>query len=261
LSQLNDEDIGEKSMGELKGSVVIVSGAGGGLGRALAIALGAAGANVIGVGRRARHIETLEAEVAAAGGRAIGYCADVRDDDSMREVVNIALREFGHVDILVNNAAVMYLAPMADVEVDDWHEMVDVNIKAPLTLIGAVLPGMLARRSGHIVNISSISARKVGPGVTVYSATKGALDTVSEGLRQEVAAKGVRVTSFQLGAVATELNNKIRNVSMRRLIKTRATAYHALAVDDVVKAIVHVLQLPPNVNMGSAFLAPADQAG
>jgi NADP-dependent 3-hydroxy acid dehydrogenase YdfG len=176
-------------------------------------------------------------------------------------VVNIALREFGRVDILVNNAAVMYLAPMADVEIDDWQEMVDVNLKAPLTLMGAVLPGMLERRAGHIVNISSICARKVGPGVTVYSATKGALDIVSEGLRQEVANKGVRVTSFQLGAVATELNNKIRNASMRRLIKTRASAYNALSVDDAVNGIMHVLQLPPGVNMGSAFLAPADQAG
>ena len=245
-------------MDTLTGQVALVTGAGRGVGRALAVALGAIGVTVVGVGR---NVEGLEDEVRAAGGNALGCCADVRDGEAMRAVVDRAVGEFGRIDILVNNAGVMYLGPMADVEVSDWLEMVDVNLKAPLSLIGAVLPGMLERGQGHILNISSISARKVGPGVTVYSATKGALDIVSEGLRQELAARGVRVTAMQLGAVATELNEKIRNASMRRLIKTRATAYHALSVDAAVAMIVCALSLPPSVNLGSVFLAPADQAG
>ncbi len=246
---------------KLEDRVAIVSGAGGGIGRGLAIALGAAGARVIGVGRNFQQMQDLEAEVAAVGGQAIGCCADVRDDAAIRQMITFVESRFGPVDLLVNNAAVMYLAPMAEAEVSDWHDMVDINLKAPLTLIGAVLPGMVARRSGHIVNLSSISARKVGPGVTVYSATKTALDVVSEGLRQEVAAKGVRVTSLQLGAVATDLNDKIRNAPMRRLIKTRASTYTALSVDDAVAGIMHALCLPASVNLGSAFLVPTDQAG
>ena len=99
-----------------------------------------------------------------------------------------------------------------------------------------------------------------GPGVAVYSATKTALDVVSEGMRQELAARGVRVTSVQLGAVDTALNDKIRNAAMRRLIKTRAASYTALPVDTVVSSIVHALSLPPGANLGSIFLAPADQA-
>ncbi len=245
-------------MKELKDSVAIVTGAGAGMGRALAIALGTAGVTVIGVGR---SMEGLEADVRAAGGHAVGYCADVRDDETMRAMVAMVMRDFGRIDILVNNAGVMYLGPMADMEVDDWQEMVDVNLKAPLTLIGAVLPGMLAHGAGHIVNISSISARKVGPGVTVYSATKSALDVVSEGLRQELASRGVRVSTVQLGAVDTALNDKIRNASMKRLIKTRASAYQALRVEDAVAGILHVLSIPPSVNVGSMFLVPANQAG
>lgn len=242
----------------MKDQVVLVTGAGRGLGRALAVSLGAAGAAVVGLGR---NVDGLEAEVRAAGGRALACSVDVRDDAAVRSAVERAQREFGRIDALVNNAGVMYLAPMADVEVADWHEMVEVNLKAPLTLIGAVLPGMIERGRGHVVNVSSISARKVGPGVTVYSATKGALDTVSEGLRQELAPRGVRVTTVQLGAVDTELNDKIRNVSMRRLIKTRATAYHAMPVAEAAAAILHVLTLPASVNVGSLFLSPADQAG
>jgi NADP-dependent 3-hydroxy acid dehydrogenase YdfG len=242
----------------LAGCVALVTGAGAGVGRALSVALGRAGVQVVGVGR---GMEGLEAEVRAAGGHAIACRADVRNGPAMLALVDKVTRGFGGIDILVNNAGVMYLGPMADVEVDDWQEMVDVNLKAPLAMIGAVLPGMLARGRGHIVNISSISARRVGAGVTVYSATKGALDTVSEGLRQELAPRGVRVSAVQLGAVDTALNEKIRNASMKRLIKTRATAYHAMPVDEAAAAIVHVLATPASMNIGSVFIAPADQAG
>jgi NADP-dependent 3-hydroxy acid dehydrogenase YdfG len=168
---------------------------------------------------------------------------------------------YGPVDLLVNNAAVMYLAPMADAELDDWLEMVDVNLKAPLALMAAVLPSMLARRSGQIVNLSSISARRPGPGVQVYGATKAALDVLSEGLRQELAPRGVRVTSFQLGAVDTALNDKIRNAPMRRLIQARAKGYRALPVDEVVREVLHAVTLPPHINLGQVFLVPTDQAG
>jgi NADP-dependent 3-hydroxy acid dehydrogenase YdfG len=245
-------------MENLKDRVALVTGAGRRLGRAIALALGRAGAAVAGLGR---NVDGLQADVEAAGGRAIALAADVRDPDAVRDAVDRATGEFGRIDILVNNAGVMYLGPMADGEVADWHEMVDVNLKAPLSLIGAVLPGMLAQGSGHIVNVSSISARKVGPGVTVYSATKGALDIVSEGLRQELATRGVRVTAVQLGAVDTQLNDKIRNAGMRRLIKTRATAYHALPVDAAASMVLCALSLPAPVNLGSLFLAPSDQAG
>jgi NADP-dependent 3-hydroxy acid dehydrogenase YdfG len=245
-------------MSTLAGTVAMVTGAGRGIGRALALALAGRGVRVVAIGR---NVDGLAEEIAAAGGIARAHSADVRDEDALRKIVQQTEAEFGALDILVNNAGVMYLAPMADREVGDWHEMVDVNLKAPLTLIGAALPGMLARGRGHILNVSSISARKVGPGVTVYSATKNALDVVSEGLRQELAPRGVRVTSFQLGAVETSLNDKIRNPAMRRLIKARAGAYQALPVDAVVELIVHALSLPDAINLGSVFLAPSDQAG
>jgi NADP-dependent 3-hydroxy acid dehydrogenase YdfG len=240
--------------------VVLITGAGAGLGRTLAVALARAGAVVLAVARSAEQLASLEAEASAFGGRVVALVGDVRDTAEMARLVQRATSAHGPIDILVNNAAVMHLAPMVESEVSDWLDMVDTNLKGPLALIGAALPGMLERGRGQIVNISSICARKVGPGVTVYGATKTALDVVSEGLRQELASKGISVTSFQLGAVDTALNDKIRNPAMRRLIRTRAGAYTPLAVDQVAHEILHVLSLPRGVTMGQVFLAPADQA-
>lgn len=242
----------------LHGQVAILTGAGGGVGQALALALAQAGATVVACGRDTARLAALRE---AGGARIEPHALDVRDAAAVRTCAEAARQRHGAIDILVNNAGVMYLAPMADAEADDWLEMVDVNLKGPLALMAAVLPGMLARGRGHIVNVSSICARRGGPGVTVYGASKAALDHVSEGLRQEVAARGVKVTSFQLGAVDTPLNDKIRNAPMRRLIKARAGAYHALAPADVAQAIVHALALPAPVHLAQAFLLPADQAG
>jgi NADP-dependent 3-hydroxy acid dehydrogenase YdfG len=243
----------------LQGRVAMVTGAGGGVGRELAGVLAQRGASLVLVGRGVEAVAaSLEGE---AGLRVIACELDLRDDEALRRAVARAVETFGAIDILVNNAGVMYLAPMADAEVEDWQAMVDVNLKAPLALVGAVLPLMVARGSGHILNVSSISARRVGPGVAVYAATKAALDTVTEGLRQELAPRGVRVTGVQLGAVATPLNDKIRNPAMRRLIKTRESAYTPIPPRQAAEAIADALCLPAALNVGSLFLVPADQAG
>lgn len=240
--------------------VVIVTGASAGIGRELVRALYAEGAYIAFCGRNEAALAALSDEL--GGGARIFYQAfDIRDSGAIQRFIDMIHERYGRIDALINNAGVMYLGPISEVEIADWLEMIDINVKAPMALTAHVLPRMLERRSGDIINFSSISARILGPGVTVYSASKSAIDVFSEGLRRECAGSGVRVAAIQLGGVNTEINEKIRNLNMRKLIKMRAKTYHTLDVEDVCQTVVHMLKQPRNVSFASVFLVSADQAG
>ena len=196
-------------MDNVKGKVVVITGASSGLGEAAARQLAAQGALLAVAARRMDRIEALVADIRNAGGEAIACAADVAKRDDMQKLVDAAVKTFGRIDVVVNNAGVMPLSPMERLKVDEWDRMIDVNLRGVLHGIAAALPYMKAQKSGHIITTASVAGHKVFPGSAVYSATKFAVRALCEGLRQEVKPYNIRTTVISPGAVTTELLDHI----------------------------------------------------
>ncbi len=183
--------------------VVLITGASSGIGVGIAHELARAGATVVLGARRIDRLETVAEEIRAAGGKVMTNKVDVTDRADMAAFAEAARREFGRIDVIVNNAGVMPLSPMASLKVDEWDRMVDVNIKGVLYAVAAVLQEMTERGSGQIINIASVGALTVSPTAAVYCATKFAVRAISDGLRQE--NDKLRVTCIHPGIVESEL--------------------------------------------------------
>lgn len=244
----------------LAGRIAIVTGASSGIGSAIARAMAGAGAAVVLAARRAERLDTLARDIRARGGRASAFAADVTQRAQVEALVAHTSEEWGPVDILVNNAGVMPLSPLAEVRVDDWEQMVDVNIKGVLFGIGAALPIMLREKRGHIVNIGSVAGRRPFPGGTVYSATKFAMRSLSWGLQLELSASaGIRVTDVQPGVVDTELADHIPDPGQRDAFLERWSEKRALNASDVAAAVMHAVTAPEHVNINEILIRPTDQ--
>src|SRR5688572_24980475 len=189
----------------IEGKVVLITGGSTGIGAETARLLAERGAKVAIAARRKDRLDEVVADIAANGGTARSYALDVTDKSAVQSVVAAIVADFGRLDVLINNAGLMPIRPMSEVNTDEWDQMIDVNLKGVLYGIAAALPRFLAQESGHIINLSSVAGIKVfAPGGTVYSGTKFAVSAISEGLRQEVGDK-VRVTSIEPGAVESDL--------------------------------------------------------
>jgi len=164
--------------------IVLITGASSGIGEATARILAEAGATLMLGARRTDRLDTIVQEIAAKGGRAAACALDVTDRSSMEGFVAKAKERFGRIDVLVNNAGVMPLSPLASLKVEEWDRMIDVNIRGVLHGIAAVLPIMESQGSGHVVNIGSVGSFEVVPTSAVYSATKFAVRAITDGLRQ-----------------------------------------------------------------------------
>src|SRR4029077_13087802 len=185
--------------------VVIVTGASSGLGEATARHLSTLGAKLVLGARRIERLQKLVADIKAGDGHAVAVATDVTKRQDLERLASIAVEQFDRIDVLVNNAGIMPLAPLDKLMVDEWDRMIDVNIKGVLYGIAAVLPRMRTQGSGHIINIASIAGIKVFvPHGTVYSAPKFAVRALSEGLRAEAGAS-IRSTIISPGAVESEL--------------------------------------------------------
>ncbi len=245
-------------MGTLSGRVAIVTGASSGIGAAVARALAAEGAQVVLAARRAARLDALRSEIEAAGGAVLVVPTDVTQREQVKALVAQAEAAFGPVDILVNNAGVMPLTLMKNLHEEEWERMVDVNLKGVLHGIGAVLGGMLARGRGDIVTISSDAGRKVFPGSAVYSGTKWAVEAILQGLRMETAGSGLRVSSIQPGAVATELTEHITDEDLMSGDNPFASM-RILDPEDVARAVLFVLAQPPHASINEVLLRPSEQ--
>ena len=247
------------SEGKLTGKVALVTGASSGIGAATALALAHEGAAVALIARRRERLEALAQNIVAAGGRAEVVALDMAEAGSAEEAVKRTLEAFGGLDIVVNNAGLMLLGPVAGADLSDWERMLNLNVLSLMTLTRAALEHMKPRRSGHIVNISSVSGRGSGPTSAGYSATKWAVGGFSEGLRQEVRLENIRVTVIEPGVVATELTDHITHLETKTNYEGRIAAMTPLEAEDVAAAVIYAVTQPLRVNVNEILIRPLEQ--
>lgn len=238
--------------------VVVITGASSGLGEAAARHLAAQGAYVVMGARRSDRIENLAKELTSAGHKAIAVTTDVTDCDQVKNLVDTAVETFGRVDVMLNNAGLMPLAPLERLKVDEWDRMIDVNIKGVLYGIAAALPYMKEQKSGHIINVSSVYGHVVDPGAAVYCATKFAVRALSEGLRKETKPYNIRTTVISPGAVSTELTDHISDEDVRSGVKDFVTKI-AVGPDTFARAVAYAINEPEDVDINEILFRPINQ--
>jgi NADP-dependent 3-hydroxy acid dehydrogenase YdfG len=231
--------------------IVLVTGASGGIGEATARNLAAAGHQVVLGARRTDRLDRLVSELIAVGHHAESAQLDVTDRDSVKAFADGALERHGRIDVLVNNAGVMPLSFMEELRVDEWDQMIDVNLRGVLHGIAAVLPAMRERRSGQIINVASTAAHRVDPTGVVYCATKFAVRAVSDGLRQETA--DIRVTVVSPGLTKTELTHSGGDDQLQGAVRS---ALETVGIDAfaIAQAIGYAIAQPADVNVNEVIV-------
>lgn len=244
----------------LQGKAAVVTGASSGIGHAVAETLAGAGAAVVLAARRVERLEELAAGIREAGGSAKVVPTDVTRREEVAALAEAALDAFGSLDIWVNNAGIMPLSPIADLEVDDWERMVDVNVKGVLFGIAAALPAMKEAGAGHIVNVGSLAGRRPFPSGAVYAATKFAVRALSWGMHLELGAEhNIRVTDIQPGVVDTELFEHIPDEEAREGFRRTWKARKSLQPVDVARAVLHAVASPDHVSVSEILIRPTAQ--
>ncbi len=246
--------------GKLDGKVAIVTGASSGIGEATALLLAAEGAKVALVARRADRLESLAKRITAEGGSALVIAADVADESQANAMVQKTQAEFGRVDILINNAGVMLLGPVAGADTEDWRRMFDVNVMGLMYGTHAALPVMKQQGGGHIVNISSVAGRTTSALSSVYSATKFAVGAFSEGIRKQESKNKIRITVIETGVVITELTDHITHAETKQDIKGWiGSMKEPLQSEDIADGILYAVTQHPRVNVNEILIRPTEQ--
>jgi NADP-dependent 3-hydroxy acid dehydrogenase YdfG len=243
-------------MSEIANKVVIITGASSGLGEATAHRLAKNGAKLMLAARRKDRLQDLVVDLEKAGGVFKYQVTDVSDRSQVEQLVQATQAAYGKIDVLVNNAGLMPLSPLAATKVDEWEQMIDVNIKGLLYGVAAVMPIMLQQGSGQIINLSSVAGHKVFAGGAVYCATKFAVKAISEGIRLESDGK-IRSTNISPGAVATELTNTISDEKSAEMAKQLYGI--AIDADAIARAITYAIEQPADVDVNEMIIRPTKQ--
>lgn len=243
-------------MSEIQNKVVIITGASSGLGEATARRLAKNGAKLMLAARREERLKELVSEINKDGGTAKYQITDVTDRTAVEALAQATLDAYGQIDVLVNNAGLMPLSPLAEAKVEEWEKMIDVNIKGVLYSIAAVMPTMLQQESGQIVNLSSVAGHKVFPAGAVYCATKFAVKALSEGIRLESDGK-IRSTNISPGAVDTELTNTISHDETAENVEQLYGV--AIDADAIARAITYAIEQPGDVDVNEMIIRPTKQ--
>ena len=243
----------------LRDKVVIVTGASSGIGYATALALSKAGAKVAAGARRVDKLETLKNEVQENGGEILIKNLDVTKKEECDSFINLVTKTWNRIDILINNAGIMPLSFFKNLKISEWEEMIDVNLKGVLFCTAAVIPYMITKKTGHIVNISSVAGRIIFPAGSVYCATKHAITAFSEGLRQELSQRyNIKVTCIEPGVVSTELPNTITDKSLESFVES-VKKMESLKAEDIANAIIYSIESPHYLNINEILLRPLSQ--
>jgi len=245
-------------MNYLQNKTAIITGASSGLGAASARALSVKGVRVVAAALDQEGLDAIVSELKANGGEAVGRVSDVTNLEDMKALAQFAQDSFGSVDILINNAGLMLFSTWADLAVDDWEKMINVNIKGYLNGVAAVLPFMLKQKSGQILNMDSVAGHQVGPSAGVYSATKFFVQAMTESMRKELGVHhGIRVNTVSPGVTNTGWADKVTDPAGRKAAQELNKI--AIAPDDIGKAVVYALDQPANVTVNEVIISPTRQ--
>ena len=244
----------------LTGKVALITGASSGIGEATARVLAAEGARDAIAARRTDRLASLQTELESNGAQVLTIELDVTDEAAAHAAVQSTVDAFGALDIVVNNAGVMLLGPVEGADTTDWTRMINTNVLGLMYLTHAALPHLLASE-GTVVQVSSVAGRVARSGSAVYNASKHAVNAFSEGLRQEVTARGVRVVLIEPGMVATELREHITHAESKAGANKRAETMRQLQSQDIAEAIRYAVTAPAHVAVNEVLIRPTDQVG
>ncbi|SOX54013.1 NAD(P)-dependent oxidoreductase [Mycobacterium ahvazicum] len=246
------------AMTGIEGKVVAVTGASSGIGEATARLLAGRGARVVLGARRVERLDEIAGEIGDHGGQAVSCRVDVARREDLERLVGTAVDRFGRLDVLVSNAGISKIGPISELDVDGWAAMIDVNLRGVLHGFAAALPMFRRQGRGHFVTTVSTAGLKIVPTMAVYAATKNAVRTVMEGLRQESTDGMVRTTSISPGFVDTELDTSIDDVALREQIR-RTMSDVGIPPDAVARAIAFAVEQPDEVEVGDITIRPTVQ--
>ncbi len=242
----------------IEGKVVAITGASSGIGEATALLLAERGARLVLGARRRDRLESISNQIAATGAECRYAQTDVRKRDDVAGLVGLACKEFGRLDVFVSNAGIGPIAPLDELRVADWENMIDVNLKGFLYGIACALPIFRSQQCGHFVTVISTAGLRIVPNQAVYAGTKNAVRTIMEGLRQEAGDK-LRVTGVSPGFVKTNFADSITDSVVRAQIRERAEAI-AISPDAIARAIAFAIEQPDEVDVGDIVVRPTAQA-
>lgn len=241
----------------INGKVIVITGASSGIGEASALLLAERGAKLVLGARGTDRLKALAARIVASGGDAVWARTDVKQRGDLAQLVKLAGDSYGKVDVLISNAGVGPISPLDELRVEDWEDMIDINLKGVLYGIAAALPIFRKQGFGHFINTSSVAAHRIVPNMAVYAGTKIAVRAISEGLRQEAGDK-LRVTVISPGFTRTNFAESMTNQKVKAQIVASMEKF-AMPPDAIARAIAFAIEQPADVDVGEIIVRPTAQ--
>lgn len=245
-------------MQNLKEKVVAITGASAGIGKAIAIQLAENGVKVVLGARNTEQLKSVVDEIKNKGGEAEFIKTDVSNRNDLVQLVNVAVSQFGKLDVIVNNAGVARISRIDELDIDGWDEMIDSNIKGTLYGMAAAIPVFKKQQSGHIINIISTSGIKIIPTQGIYAGTKNAVRTFSEAFRQE-SDGSIRITGISPGYIKTDFAAKSVNTAAMKDATSKAVNALAISPEAIADAVIYAISQPKDVEIGDIVIRPSKQ--
>ena len=244
-------------MSTINGKVIVITGASSGIGEASALLLAERGAKLVLGARGTDRLKALAARIVASGGDAVWARTDVKQRGDLAQLVKLAGDSYGKLDVLISNAGVGPISPLDELRVEDWEDMIDINLKGVLYGIAAALPIFRKQGFGHFINTSSVAAHRIVPNMAVYAGTKIAVRAISEGLRQEAGDK-LRVTVISPGFTRTNFAESMTNQKVKAQTVASMEKF-AMPADAIARAIAFAIEQPADVDVGEIIVRSTAQ--